>query len=92
MMTGFSTYFEERMSDLRKLKREGKKIVGYVPGGFMPEELVWASGAIPVGLNRGGDPGAVLKSAEFIPRFFDTFSRSQIGYWALGEDPLYQMV
>jgi benzoyl-CoA reductase/2-hydroxyglutaryl-CoA dehydratase subunit BcrC/BadD/HgdB len=92
MMTGFATYFEERMTELRKLKREGKKIVGYVPGGFMPEELVWASGAIPVGLNRGGDPGAVLKSAEFIPRFFDTFSRSQIGYWALGEDPLYQMV
>jgi benzoyl-CoA reductase subunit C len=92
MMKSFSTYFEERMSELRKLKKEGKKIVGYVPGGFMPEELVWASGAIPVGLNRGGDPGAVMKSAEFVPRFFDTFSRSQIGYWALGEEPLYQMV
>ncbi|MGD9394717.1 MAG: 2-hydroxyacyl-CoA dehydratase family protein, partial [Dehalococcoidia bacterium] len=25
-------------------------------------------------------------------RFFDPFCRSQIGYWALGEDPLYQMI
>ncbi len=57
----------------------------------MPEELIWASGAIPVALNRGGDPDAVLKSLEFIPRFFDTYSRSQIGYWAKGE-PLYRMV
>ena len=56
----------------------------------MPEELVWASGAIPVGLNRGGDYEAVLKSTEFLPRFFDTFSRSQIGYWAL-EEPLYRL-
>jgi benzoyl-CoA reductase/2-hydroxyglutaryl-CoA dehydratase subunit BcrC/BadD/HgdB len=64
--------------------------VGYVPGGFMPEELVWASGAIPIGLNKGGNYEAVLKSTEFLPRFFDTFSRSQIGYWAL-EDPLYRL-
>jgi benzoyl-CoA reductase/2-hydroxyglutaryl-CoA dehydratase subunit BcrC/BadD/HgdB len=85
-----STYLEGRVSDLLRLKKEGKKVVGYVPGGFMPEELVWASGAIPVGLNKGGNYEAVLKSTEFLPRFFDTFSRSQIGYWAL-EDPLYRL-
>ena len=81
----------ERVTELGRLKKEGKKIVGYVCGGFMPEELVWAAGAIPVGLNRGGDYDAVLKSTEFIPRFFDTFSRSQIGYWAL-EEPLYRLI
>jgi benzoyl-CoA reductase/2-hydroxyglutaryl-CoA dehydratase subunit BcrC/BadD/HgdB len=85
-----STYLEGRVSDLTRLKKEGKKVVGYVPGGFMPEELVWASGAIPIGLNKGGNYEAVLKSTEFLPRFFDTFSRSQIGYWAL-EDPLYRL-
>jgi benzoyl-CoA reductase/2-hydroxyglutaryl-CoA dehydratase subunit BcrC/BadD/HgdB len=85
-----STYLERRVSDLVRLKKEGKKVVGYVPGGFMPEELVWASGAIPIGLNKGGNYEAVLKSTEFLPRFFDTFSRSQIGYWAL-EDPLYRL-
>lgn len=85
-----STYLEGRVLDLIRLKKEGKKVVGYVPGGFMPEELVWASGAIPIGLNKGGNYEAVLKSTEFLPRFFDTFSRSQIGYWAL-EDPLYRL-
>jgi benzoyl-CoA reductase/2-hydroxyglutaryl-CoA dehydratase subunit BcrC/BadD/HgdB len=83
-------YMEERLGELVSLKNDGKKIVGYVPGGYAPEELIWASGAIPVGLNKGGNYDAVLKSIEYIPRFFDTFSRSQIGYWAL-EDPLYRL-
>ena len=90
-MNGISTYLDERISELTRLKKEGKKIVGYICGGFMPEELVWASGAIPVGINKGGDHDAVLKSIEYIPRFFDTFSRAQIGYWGL-EDPLYRLI
>jgi benzoyl-CoA reductase/2-hydroxyglutaryl-CoA dehydratase subunit BcrC/BadD/HgdB len=90
-MNSMSIYLNERLSELQKLKKEGKKIVGYICGGFMPEELVWASGAIPVGLNRGGDHDAVLKSLEYLPRFFDTFSRAQIGYWAL-EEPLYRII
>ena len=89
-ISAISNYMEERLSDLISLKNNGKKIVGYVPGGYVPEELIWASGAIPVGLNKGGNYNAVLKSLEYIPRFFDTFSRSQIGYWAL-EDPLYRL-
>jgi benzoyl-CoA reductase/2-hydroxyglutaryl-CoA dehydratase subunit BcrC/BadD/HgdB len=90
-MEDLTVHLRERVSELRKLKKEGKKIVGYVPGGFMPEELVWASGAIPVGLYRGGDHDAALKSSEYMSRFFDPFCRSQIGYWALGE-PLYHMI
>jgi benzoyl-CoA reductase/2-hydroxyglutaryl-CoA dehydratase subunit BcrC/BadD/HgdB len=86
-----SEMVKERRVELERLHKQGTKIVGYVPGGFVPEELIWASGAIPVALNRGGDPDAVLKSIEFIPRFFDTYSRSQIGYWANGEH-LYRMV
>jgi benzoyl-CoA reductase/2-hydroxyglutaryl-CoA dehydratase subunit BcrC/BadD/HgdB len=85
-----SNYLKRRVVETKRLKKEGKKIVGYIPGGFVPEELIWAGGAIPVGLNRGGDYEAVLKSIEFMPRVFDTYSRCQIGYWALGE-PLYQM-
>jgi len=79
-----------RPEELKKRKREGARLVGYA-GRFVPEEIIWASGAIPVALNRGGDPDAVLKSIEYIPRFFDTYSRSQIGYWANGEH-LYKLV
>jgi benzoyl-CoA reductase/2-hydroxyglutaryl-CoA dehydratase subunit BcrC/BadD/HgdB len=41
---------------------------------------------------RGGDPEAVAASSVYIPRFIDTFCRSQIGYWDLGEDPYYKLV
>jgi benzoyl-CoA reductase/2-hydroxyglutaryl-CoA dehydratase subunit BcrC/BadD/HgdB len=90
-MKDLSTYLEGRVSELKRLKKEGRKIVGYITGGFMPEELVWAGGAIPVGLNRGGEHEAVLKSTEYIPRFIDAYSRAQIGYWAL-EEPLYRLI
>jgi benzoyl-CoA reductase/2-hydroxyglutaryl-CoA dehydratase subunit BcrC/BadD/HgdB len=89
-MNSMSTYLDERVSELTRLKKEGKKIVGYIPAGYVPEEIIWAGGAIPVGLNRGGDHDAVMKSIEFMPRVYDTYSRCQIGYWALGE-PLYRI-
>lgn len=81
-----------RMAELRRLKDEGAKIVGITPGGYLPEELVNACGAIPVGLLRGGDHEAVAVSGAYIPRFIDTFCRSQIGYRTSEEEPLYQMV
>jgi benzoyl-CoA reductase/2-hydroxyglutaryl-CoA dehydratase subunit BcrC/BadD/HgdB len=91
MVKDISINLKNRVKELKSLKHQGMKIVGYIPGGFVPEELIWAGGAIPVALNRGGDHEAVLKSLEFIPRFIDTFSRSQIGYWAMGE-PLYRLI
>ncbi len=81
-----------RVTELGRLRQNGVKLVGYAPGGYMPEELVYASGAVPVGLIRGGDPEPVAESAAYIPRFVDTFCRSQIGYRMLGEEPLYQML
>lgn len=91
-MGRLSAHMEERYLELRKKRKEGVKIIGYTPGGYMPEELVYASGAIPVCLLRGGDHEAVAESAAYIPRFIDTFCRSQIGYRMLEEEPLYQMV
>jgi benzoyl-CoA reductase/2-hydroxyglutaryl-CoA dehydratase subunit BcrC/BadD/HgdB len=86
-----SNYLKGRLVEIGRLKKEGKKIVGYIPAGYVPEEIIWAGGAIPVALNRGGDHEAVMKSMEFMPRVYDTYSRCQIGYWALGE-PLYRMI
>ena len=71
------------------MKKGGTKIIGYVPGGYMPDELVWAAGAVPVGLIRGGDPEPLIESLAYIPRFHDTFCRAQIGYRMMGEEPLY---
>ena len=86
-----SEHMKTRIPALTKLKESGVKIVGYTPGGFMPEELVYAAGAVPICLVRGGDTEPATESLAFLPRFLDTFCRSQIGYWAMGEEPLYQL-
>jgi len=49
-----SVHLEKRPDNLIKAKKEGQKIVGYLPGGFLPEELVLAAGAVPVCLLRVG--------------------------------------
>jgi benzoyl-CoA reductase/2-hydroxyglutaryl-CoA dehydratase subunit BcrC/BadD/HgdB len=80
-----------RPSKLLKMKEEGVKMIGYTPGGYFPEELIYACDAMPIALLRGGDHEAVIAAAPYLGRFLDTFCRAQIGYRILGE-PLYQMV
>lgn len=91
-MKKLSDHMATRVTELTQIRQKGAKLVGYAPGGYMPEELVYACGAVPVGLIRGGDPEPVAESAAYVPRFIDTFCRSQIGYRMLGEEPLYQML
>jgi len=87
-----SDRLKERAAELQELKREGKKIVGYFPGGYMPEELVYACGAVPVALNRGGDHEAVEVAGAYIVRWVYTFGRAQIGYKMLGTEPIYDLI
>lgn len=91
-MQGLQPHLDERLDKLLGMKKQGIPIVGYIPGGYMPEELVYAAGAIPVGLIRGGNAEAVSASLEFLPRWIDTFCRSQIGQYMLGNDPLYRLI
>jgi len=91
-MKKLSAHLATRLTELTRMREKGTKLIGYAPGGYMPEELVYASGAVPIGLIRGGDPEPVAESAAYVPRFIDTFCRSQIGYRMLGEEPLYQMI
>jgi benzoyl-CoA reductase/2-hydroxyglutaryl-CoA dehydratase subunit BcrC/BadD/HgdB len=91
-MKRLSAHMAGRVTELTRMREKGTKLVGYAPGGYMPEELVYACGAVPVGLIRGGDPEPVGESAAYVPRFIDTFCRAQIGYRMLGEEPLYQMI
>lgn len=80
-----------RTLELAKAKKAGAKIVGYAPGGFMPEEFIYAAGAIPLCLARGGDPEPAAEALSCTPRFLCTFCRSQIGYWRLGEALDYKL-
>ncbi|MFH1624454.1 MAG: 2-hydroxyacyl-CoA dehydratase family protein [Pseudomonadota bacterium] len=86
------SHLRTRVVDLAKAKKEGKKIIGYTPGGYMPEEMVYAAGAIPVGLIRGGEHIPVEIAGAYLSRWMDTFCRAQIGYKVLKEDEIYQMI
>jgi benzoyl-CoA reductase/2-hydroxyglutaryl-CoA dehydratase subunit BcrC/BadD/HgdB len=91
-MAELSAHTRTRILELKKLRDEGRKIIGYAPGGYMPEELVYACGAVPVGLLRGGDHEPVVYAGAYLPRWLDTFCRAQIGYRLLKEEALYQMI
>jgi len=90
-MEKLAEHLTKRRPELRQIKKSGQKIIGYPPGGYLPEEMIYASGALPLCLARGGDPEPVAESVAYIPRFIDTFCRCQIGYRVMGEEVLYQL-
>ena len=46
--------------DLKGMRDNGTKIIGYVPNGYVPLELIYACGAVPVAIARGGDSKPLL--------------------------------
>jgi len=91
-MEEFSSHLKTILVDLQKSKDDGRKIVGYPPGGYLPEELVLACGARPICLVRGGDHSVVELAGAYICRWIDTFFRAQIGYGVSGDDPYYNII
>jgi len=87
-----SEHLRNRLVDLIDARQNGKKIIGYTPGGYLPEELVLAAGAIPVCMIRGGDNSAVEFADAYICRWIDPFCRAQIGYAVSGTDPYYKIL
>ncbi len=80
-----------RAAELEKMKAAGRKVVGYWPGGYVPEEIILACDAIPVGLHRGGERDPVLVAGAYLPRWFCTFCRAQVGYKAMKGEPYYDL-
>lgn len=76
-----------RPETLLDFHKKGVKIVGYT-GRFVPEELIYAAGAVPYLICRGGDPEAVDAVLPYMLRFMSPYARQQIGYHLLGLDPL----
>ena len=91
-MEKLDQHLKTRIPELGRLKRSGTRIVGYTPGSYFPEELVFAAGAIPIQLVRGGDPEAVQEAYRYHVRWLDTFARTQIVYQMSQEEPLYDLV
>jgi benzoyl-CoA reductase/2-hydroxyglutaryl-CoA dehydratase subunit BcrC/BadD/HgdB len=91
-LEALNIHLKNRAGELEEFKEEGRKVVGYYPGGYVPEEIILACGAIPVGLHRGGEHEPVLIAGAYLPRWYDTFIRSQIGLKVLGGEAVYDLM
>ncbi|MDY6880984.1 MAG: 2-hydroxyacyl-CoA dehydratase family protein [Desulfatiglans sp.] len=80
-----------RIRKIEEAKSSGKKVVGYYPAEYMPEEMVMACGAVPLGLAQGGDNAAVENAGPYLPRWLCTFNRAQVGYIMMKYDPFYEI-
>ncbi|MFC1822077.1 2-hydroxyacyl-CoA dehydratase subunit D [Thermodesulfobacteriota bacterium] len=74
------------------MRGQGVKLIGYVPNGYMPLELIHACDSVPIPLFYGGNYAQVEESSAYLARFLDTFSRAQIGYRFSNSEDLYQML
>ncbi len=80
-----------RPKELTQAKAQGKRILGYFCS-YIPEELVWASGLIPVRLCRRGDNQAATIGRSFLTTNSCPFACSCVGLKKQGRDPYFKLV
>lgn len=85
-------HMRERPFQLKEAKNKGIKIIGYFPGNYVPEELIYASGAVPLCLISGGDSRPAEAALSVVPQVICPFARAQIGERLLGKEPYYSMI
>jgi benzoyl-CoA reductase/2-hydroxyglutaryl-CoA dehydratase subunit BcrC/BadD/HgdB len=86
------THLRNRPVQLREAQKNGVKIVGFFPGNYVPEEIIYASGAIPICLVHGGSPEPVDAALAEVPDVICPFVRAQIGERLLKTNPYYGMI
>ncbi len=79
--------WRKRIAELKRLKGQGKKVVGYFCQ-YVPVELIFAAGAIPVRL-AGGDYPTSVRGERFLRADACPFCKSCLGKFET--DPLYQL-
>jgi benzoyl-CoA reductase/2-hydroxyglutaryl-CoA dehydratase subunit BcrC/BadD/HgdB len=85
-------HLRNRPAQLKEAKKKGVKIIGYFPGNYVPEEIIYASGAVPICLTYGGRSGPADAALEVVPHIICPFARAQIGERLLKENPYYGML
>jgi benzoyl-CoA reductase/2-hydroxyglutaryl-CoA dehydratase subunit BcrC/BadD/HgdB len=85
-------HLSDRPAQLREAKKNGVKIIGYFPGNYVPEEIIYASGAVPLCLTHGGRPQPADAALSVVPQVICPFARAQIGERLLKENPYYSMI
>jgi benzoyl-CoA reductase/2-hydroxyglutaryl-CoA dehydratase subunit BcrC/BadD/HgdB len=92
ILDSLSKYRLHRPASLLAAKEQGRKIVGYFPGGYVPEEIIHAAGAIPLCLCEGGDYRVAESALSVMPGVICPFARSQVAEMAARSDPYYRLV
>jgi benzoyl-CoA reductase subunit C len=82
----------DRLAAVERAKSEGVKVVGYLPGPYVPEELIYASGALPVCLAQGGNAQPAEHALSLLPPIICPFARAQVGEMLLKKDPMYSAI
>jgi benzoyl-CoA reductase/2-hydroxyglutaryl-CoA dehydratase subunit BcrC/BadD/HgdB len=84
-------HLRDRPVQLEEAKKNGVKVVGYFPGNYVPEELIYASGAVPICLTHGGNSRSAEVALSVLPQVICPFARAQIGERIL-KNPYYNMI
>ncbi len=77
---------EKRPAELEQLRKEGKKVVGWLAYNI-PEEIIYALGLIPIRVGKGGDGRLVEVGARHISTKNCVFVRHALGQFAEKTDP-----
>ncbi len=87
-----AVHLRDRPAQITEAKERGGRIIGYFPGNYVPEELVYAAGAIPICLIDGGDIPPLEASLSVLPQIFCPFARTQVGERLLKRNPYYSAI
>ena len=86
------THLKDRPAQLKEAKKKGVKIIGFFPGNYVPEEIIYAAGAVPICLTHGGNENASNAALSVVPQIICPFAREQIGERLLKENQYYDKI
>jgi benzoyl-CoA reductase/2-hydroxyglutaryl-CoA dehydratase subunit BcrC/BadD/HgdB len=88
----FDLHLGNRPAQLKEAKKKGVKIIGYFPGNYVPEEIIYASGAVPVCLTHGGRSEPADAALAEMSGILCPFARAQVGERLLKSNSYYSMI
>jgi benzoyl-CoA reductase/2-hydroxyglutaryl-CoA dehydratase subunit BcrC/BadD/HgdB len=88
----FDLHLGNRPAQLKEVKEKGVKIIGYFPGNYVPEEIIYASGAVPICLTHGGRSEPADVATAEMSGILCPFTRAQVGERVLKTNSYYSMI
>lgn len=85
-----SAIIDESIEFIKARKEEGFKIVGILPHGMVPDELIVAAGAIPIHIILGGKDEQEIGD-NYLSTTTCPFSRATLGFFE-SKHPLYSLI